>query len=110
MSTREVDIESQELLQHDHQNDDWTLDVGKLGPFKKSDADLKSIKNKKERKFYKRQNELIDELEKIEAGELDKKEAERIGRQKKIFVILIVILIVILKLNCITFARSKIQF
>jgi len=85
MSTRESDKESQELLQHDHQNDDWKLDVGKLGPYKKSDADLKSIKNKKERKFYKKQNELIGELEKIEAGELDNKDSERIGMEENIF-------------------------
>ena len=81
MSTKEADTESQELLQHDHQNDDWKLDVGKLGPFKKTDEDLKSIKDKKKRKFYKQQNELIDGLEKIESGELsNKKEEERIGR------------------------------
>jgi hypothetical protein len=87
MSTKEVDTESQELLQHDHQNDDWKLDVGKLGPFKKTDEDLKSIKDKKKRKFYKQQNELIDGLEKIESGELsNKKEEERIARRGQVAV------------------------
>jgi dTDP-glucose pyrophosphorylase len=78
MSHEEVDQESQELLR-----EDWKMDVGKFESFKKSESDLKSIKDKRLRKFYSQQNDWIEDMERIESGQLDKKEAERIGMQNR---------------------------